>query len=249
VSGSLFRSRYVGRARIRFSPPGSIRQKHLNRRSERLDNCLDGDQDAEAPRGVRRVRPALGLPALVLGSFGNLDDLLWAHLGQFVVFTPLIILGEMIPIGFPRGDNDRELTASKTFAFALLLMAGPAAALLAMLIASLVSDARRHSPPWRRRSTSLVTASPWRPRQSCSSATESSLPVATHPTGQYLGAFLLAGAVFFTIDGALPAIASVLGDRRRGRRAWAMLFDDFAFRAGAAATLISAAPAHRGGHE
>jgi diguanylate cyclase (GGDEF)-like protein len=184
---------------------------------------------------------ALGLPALVLGTFGNLDDLLWAHLAQFVVFTPLIILGEMIPIRLPRGDNDRELTASKTFALALLLMAGPAAALLAMLIASLVSDARRHSPPWRRafnvarHSLALAAAAIVLER------TASSLPVATIRLAD-LGAFLLAGAVFFTIDGALPAIASVLGDRRHGRRAWAMLFDDFAFRAGAAATLISAAP-------
>ena len=56
----------------------------------------------------------------------------------------------MIPIRVPRGDDYRELTASKTFAFALLLMAGPAAALLAMAIASMVSDARRHSPPSRR---------------------------------------------------------------------------------------------------
>jgi hypothetical protein len=52
------------------------------------------------------------------------------------VLTPLVVLGELIPIRVPRGENLREVRASITFVFALLLMAGPAAALIAIATAT-----------------------------------------------------------------------------------------------------------------
>ena len=85
---------------------------------------------------------AVGLPALVISVLHGLEPLLWLHLGQLGVIAPLIILGELIPIRVPRGEDYRELRVSTTFAFALLLMAGPAAALIAMAIASVICDAR-----------------------------------------------------------------------------------------------------------
>ena len=46
----------------------------------------------------------------------------------------------------PRGENLREVRASTTFAIALLLMAGPAAAMIAMAIATIVCGVRyRHA--------------------------------------------------------------------------------------------------------
>src|ERR1700710_1877695 len=77
---------------------------------------------------------AVGLPALAY-SIAHGFDQLSAHVTQFAVLAPLIVLAELVPIRVPRGDEDREITVSITFAFALLLMAGPAAAVAAMLIA------------------------------------------------------------------------------------------------------------------
>ena len=185
---------------------------------------------------------AIGLAALVLGIVGDLDNLLWSHLGQFVVFTPLVVLGEMVPIRVPRGDDYRELRASKSFAFALLLMAGPAAALIAMALASIVSDAQQHTPASRRlfdvgrHSIGLVFAA-----AILQSTGVGSLPVSSVALAD-LGIYLVAGTAFFSVDAGLGAIGGVLGDRRRGRRAFAMLFDDLLFRVGAALTLISVAP-------
>jgi diguanylate cyclase (GGDEF)-like protein len=184
----------------------------------------------------------IGLPALALGIAHNFDDLLWSHLLQFVVFTPLIVLGEMVPIRVPRGDDYRELTISKTFAFALLLMAGPAAALIALATASVIADTWRHVAPSRRafnvarHSLALLAGA--------AVLTQTGVGPLPVPTVQLadLFAFMLAGAVFFAVDSGLRAMATVLGDRRRRRRAFAHVFDDFAFRCFAVATLISIAP-------
>ena len=199
----------------------------------------------KTPRGLSvylALVCAVGLPALALGVFHGFDDLLWSHLAQFVVFTPLIVLGEMIPIRVPRGDDYRELSASKTFALALLLMAGPAAALVAMTIAATVCDARARRPVVRRlfnvaRHALALTAAV----AVLDRAVIGSLPVTSVRLAD-LGVYVLAGALFFIIDAALPAIATVLAERVRGKRAMALMFDDLAFRVGAAATLISVAP-------
>src|SRR3954447_2404542 len=136
---------------------------------------------------------ALGLAALVAGIVGDVEDLLWSHLAQFLVFTPLVILGEMVPIRVPRGDDYRELKASKTFAFALLLMAGPAAALIAMALASVIADTHEQAPLSRRvfnvarHSIGIVFAAAILDRTGMGT-----LPVASVQLTD-LGAFLVAG--------------------------------------------------------
>src|SRR5947207_1630521 len=87
----------------------------------------------------------VGLPALLVAVVHGREQL-WAHHTQIAWLAPLIILGEVIPIRVPRGDNYEELTVSTTFALALLLMAGPAAALVAMTVASIFCDAIHRRP-------------------------------------------------------------------------------------------------------
>ena len=70
---------------------------------------------------------AAGLAAFGVGVWHGSSELT-SRLPELAVLTPLVVLGELIPIRVPRGDNLREVRTSITFVFALLLMAGPAAA-------------------------------------------------------------------------------------------------------------------------
>src|SRR5438067_6137303 len=76
---------------------------------------------------------AAGVAALGVGIWHGTHELS-VRLVAFAVMTPLVVLGELFPIRVPRGENLREVRASTTFAIALLLMAGPAAAMIAMAI-------------------------------------------------------------------------------------------------------------------
>jgi hypothetical protein len=59
------------------------------------------------------------------------------------------IFAEHVPIKIPRHGLVEELTCSFTFAFGLLLYAGPAAAVIALAIASAAPDLRMRKPPVR----------------------------------------------------------------------------------------------------
>jgi diguanylate cyclase (GGDEF)-like protein len=185
---------------------------------------------------------AVGLPALVISVLHGFEELVWLHLGQLAVIAPLIVLGELIPIRVPRGEDYRELKVSTTFAFALLLMAGPAAAIIATAIASMICDARRRSPRSRfafdvaRHGLAILAAA----------AVVGRLDIAAlrAPTGRIvdLATLIVAGAAFFAVNHAVPGIADALARGLRGRRVIAFLFEDFAFQAGTSAALISMAP-------
>ena len=105
----------------------------------------------------------VGLPALVITVWSGLDQAR-VYETSIAVLVPLIVVGELIPIRVPRGDDYEELTVSTTFAFAVLLISGPAVALAAMAAASIVSDVVRRRPMSRgafnvaQYSLSLLTA-------------------------------------------------------------------------------------------
>jgi diguanylate cyclase (GGDEF)-like protein len=68
----------------------------------------------------------------------------------FLMFTGLVVLGEMFPIEITIGNESQDVTTSTTFAFALLLALGPGPAALAQAIASFVSDSTQKKPHWKR---------------------------------------------------------------------------------------------------
>jgi diguanylate cyclase (GGDEF)-like protein len=184
---------------------------------------------------------AVGLPALIFSVWHGLDQL-WAHDSQVAALAPLILLGEAFPIRVPRGDDYEELTVSTTFAFALLLMAGPAAALFALAVASIVSDATRRRPLSRTAfNVAQYSLSLW-----ASAAVLDRLYVGALGTRTVrladLGVFIVAGIAFFVVNDALPGIAHALSKGVRGRRIVAFLCEDLPFQAGTAAALISMAP-------
>src|SRR5438067_7063379 len=65
------------------------------------------------------------------------------------VLTAGIILSELLPLKIPRRGGDEEITVSAAFAFALLLLGGAAAALLAQALASAIQDLEARKPWWR----------------------------------------------------------------------------------------------------
>src|SRR5262245_16909637 len=94
--------------------------------------------DTQPPKGLSAyiaVVCAAGFAAFGVGVWHGASELS-SRLLEFVVLTVLVVLGELVPVRVPRGENLREVRVSATFAFALLLMAGPAAALIAMATAT-----------------------------------------------------------------------------------------------------------------
>ncbi len=75
---------------------------------------------------------------------------LWDEPAVFLMFTGLVVLGEMFPIQISIGNESQEVTTSTTFAFALLLALGAGPAALAQAIASFVCDTTQHKPYWKR---------------------------------------------------------------------------------------------------
>ncbi|MFI5392776.1 MAG: sensor histidine kinase [Myxococcota bacterium] len=67
----------------------------------------------------------------------------------FGLLALLLLVGEVFPISVPRGDEVDELTASTTFAFALMIGFGTPAAVVAQVIASMIADILLHKSPWK----------------------------------------------------------------------------------------------------
>src|SRR4051794_6573111 len=62
------------------------------------------------------------------------------HTATFAVLAAGVILSEMLPLKIPRRGDDEELTVSSAFAFALLLIGGVSAGLIAQALASILQD-------------------------------------------------------------------------------------------------------------
>jgi diguanylate cyclase (GGDEF)-like protein len=71
------------------------------------------------------------------------------HFTTFAVLTAGVVLTEMLPLKIPRRGDDEQLTVSSAFAFALLLIGGGSAGLLAQAIASILQDVHARKP-WER---------------------------------------------------------------------------------------------------
>src|SRR5665213_26077 len=91
---------------------------------------------------------ALGLAVIVTLPLRNPA---WPRLdlvvGLFVAFT---VLGELRPLQLSIGHAQIDITTSTTFAFALMLTAGPLTGAATLVIASLLADAVAHKAWWKR---------------------------------------------------------------------------------------------------
>jgi signal transduction histidine kinase len=67
----------------------------------------------------------------------------------FWLLTLLLLVGEVFPISVPRGGEVDELTASTTFAFALMIGFGTPTAVVAQVFASLIADILLRKSLWK----------------------------------------------------------------------------------------------------
>ncbi len=67
----------------------------------------------------------------------------------FGLLALLRLVGEVFPISVPRGGEVDELTASTTFAFALMIGFGTPAAVVAQVVASMIADILLHKSLWK----------------------------------------------------------------------------------------------------
>src|ERR1700742_2824007 len=105
---------------------------------------------AEFPPPLRRYLLAvtgLGLAALIglVAVFG--DGSLVSANASLPLLCLLVVVGEIFPIKLPGGEG--EFTVSTTFAFAVLLVAGPMPAALAVALGSAATDILRGRSIWR----------------------------------------------------------------------------------------------------
>jgi len=119
----------------------------------------------------------------------------------FAVLLVGVVLGELVPLKLPLRGGDEEVNLSTPFAFALLMSAGLAPALVAQAAASLIQDVVARKPVWR----SAFNIGQYVLCLAAAGAVLSALGVqpsivtgATAPT--QIAAELLAGGAFFVVN-------------------------------------------------
>jgi diguanylate cyclase (GGDEF)-like protein len=182
----------------------------------------------------------VGLAAFGLSVFFGLSQLSATPAGHVAVFTPLVVLGELLPIRVRRRDDEEEITVSTPFAFTLLLTSGVAAATLALVLASVVADTFRRKPVWK--ATFNVA------QFAISVAAAGSVLLLGHvdPIGAHrqvatsaMGTITLAAVVFFMVNNVITGTALALATKSRVVE---FLKRDFLFQAGTTGALLSMAP-------
>ena len=84
----------------------------------------------------------VGLAALYYGLASRLDTAMFESTA-FWVFTVCAIVGELVPIEIPRGDQSLVITVSGTFGLALIIVFGIPGALIGLGAACVIDDIRR----------------------------------------------------------------------------------------------------------
>jgi signal transduction histidine kinase len=183
---------------------------------------------------------------ILLVSLAGAGVLIWAG-GQrtladsssargFWLFALLLLVGEVFPIAIPRKGGEVEyLTASTTFAIAMLIAYGPAAAILAQVLASVLADLFQRKSAWKvvfnvgQYALSLAAAGiVYHAAGGTATIHGSSLP-----------AFLVAGMVFFLTNVILTDV--VLG-MMSGVSLSDFIRHDILFQAQATLPLLALAP-------
>jgi diguanylate cyclase (GGDEF)-like protein len=170
---------------------------------------------------------------------GGRVDLAFADQSAFWVFAGLTFLGELWPLQVRRRDEGGVVTTSSTFAFAILLMHGPIAAILAQASATLVADAVQRKGPMR----AIFNAS-----QYVVSLAGASLVLQVAGVGAMTGgavevhelpAMLAAGAMLFVLQNVLTAGAVAIAS---GHGFLSTLRGDAAFNSSTAGVLMTLSP-------
>src|ERR1700741_392919 len=177
------------------------------------------------------------LAVLVLDG-ENLTRFLTAEVALFAACT---LVGELVPLGVvPRGVEG-EVTTSTTFAFALLLVAGPSCAVIALTGASLAADALRGKAPTK----SLFNACQYAITVTAAAVALELLTgvprigAEFHFAPEDLPGILVAATVFFIVNSALVAtVIALVQELRIGR----YLIEDSMFQVSTGGLMLGLAP-------
>ena len=168
---------------------------------------------------------------------------------SFALLLPYVVVGELFPLRIPRRDDIGEITVSTTFAFAILLVQGTVAAMLALAVSSVIADLWKRKPLWKvpfnaaQMSLSLLAAG----------VTLDWLAPGGSPLGPIelststLPAALVAAAVFFVVNIVfMYPLVSLTAPRLRAAGRWGaaaeLLLRGLPFQALTAAVLLSLSP-------
>src|SRR3954462_9162313 len=172
---------------------------------------------------------AVGLTVLVTTVAVDGGDVLSNASGQLWLFAILAAVGELTPIKIFRRGSEGEITLSTTFAFALLLLAGLPAALMALALASVVADVAHRKPVTK----ALFNVSQYALSMAAAGVVLdliSAVPrmAAPHNAAGDLPAILLSGVIFFAVNSVLVATVISLS---QGFGLWGYYSRDLVFQA------------------
>jgi diguanylate cyclase (GGDEF)-like protein len=160
---------------------------------------------------------------------------------EVMLFAACAFAGELVSLKVVTRGAEGEVTTSGTFAFAALLVAGPACAVVALICASFVADLLQ-----RKAATKLLfNAAQYTVTLTASAFVLTSLTEAP-PIGEQfhfapadLPGILLAAAVFFTVNSTLVAVViALVQDQKVGR----YLVQDWFFQVSTGGLLLGLAP-------
>ena len=176
-----------------------------------------------------------GCTVLVLvGGRADLADAASAR--GFWLFALLLLVGEVFPIAIPREGGEVEyLTGSTTFAIAILMAYGPAAAIVAQAAASIIADLFQHKSAWK----VVFNVGQYSLSLGMAGLVYHAAGGTTIIQGSSLAAFLAAGSVFFIANVTLTDVALGLTS---GGSLTGFLRHDMLFQAKATFPLLALAP-------
>jgi diguanylate cyclase (GGDEF)-like protein len=171
-------------------------------------------------------------------NFASLRDRPWLY----VALITVLIIGEMMPIPVPRGDDaGDEVSISSTIALAIVMLASPGVAIVGQAIA-LAADEARQLRQWSRLAFniaqySLALETAWVVYSWLIGVPFGTQPL--RPPAVAVGAGLVAAAAFFFVNNTLTGIAIALKLRTPVRR---QLVNDFRYQLTTSGVLLALAP-------
>lgn len=154
----------------------------------------------------------------------------------FWLFVILLLLGEIFPISIPRkGGEVDEVTASTTFAFALMIGFGTPAAVVAQVFASVAADAILRKSPWK----IAFNAGQYALSLGIAGMLYHGLGGTFRPDGASVVPFALSALTFFVLNTVITDIA-VAASMSTGYRRY--IVKDLVFQSYATLPLLALAP-------
>jgi len=183
------------------------------------------------------VVSAAGLATLVALVATSPGGLISNPTPALMLLAVLVVLGEVFPIKLP-GD-DGEFTTSTTFAFALLITAGPEKAVVALAAGSAITDLLRRRSWWR----AAFNIGQYTLALAAAGLIVNLLTTLPNPSGSFapadLPAILVGGCAFFLVNNSLAGTASALA---ADLPLYRTLVEDSTEQAWTAAMLLGLAP-------